>query len=172
MTLATATSALESRFEPFLYAAVREDPDGTPLTVLSVLARLDIDPWEEAARLAQLPGAAAVQALAGWISTSRKGSAASEDSGAIALRLITLLPSRSDRRIASKKALSQGTKTLRAGDHSAMISQALLGLIFLAVLLVSHWMVVNQLASQSGKPPSTAPARVLAAPAARSGVAR
>jgi hypothetical protein len=44
MTLATATSALESHFDNFLYAAVREDPDGTPLTVLSILARLDIDP--------------------------------------------------------------------------------------------------------------------------------
>lgn len=62
MTLATATSALESRFGPFLYAAVREDPDGGPLTVLSVLARLDIDPWEEAARLAQL-GRSAMRAL-------------------------------------------------------------------------------------------------------------
>lgn len=50
MTLATATSALDSRFDPFLYAAVREGTDGAPLTVLSVLARLDIDPWEEAAR--------------------------------------------------------------------------------------------------------------------------
>lgn len=102
MTLATATSALESRFEPFLYAAVREDPDGAPLTVLSVLARLDIDPWEEAARLAQLPGEAAARALAGLIAAVPKGSATPQDSGTIAARLITLLPRRLERRIERK----------------------------------------------------------------------
>lgn len=73
MTLATATSALESRFDPFLYAAVREDPDRAPLTVLSILARLDIDPWNEAARLAQLPVEAAARALAGLISPLIQG---------------------------------------------------------------------------------------------------
>ena len=81
MTLATATSALESRFDHFLYAAVREDPHGPPLTVLSLLARLDIDPWTEAARLAQLPGEAAARALAGLISALPKGSATPPDSG-------------------------------------------------------------------------------------------
>jgi hypothetical protein len=86
MTLAAAISALESGFDPFLQSVVREDPDGIPLTVLSVLARLDLDPWEEVARLAQLPTEAAAQAaLPGDAATSAEG-------GTIAARLVTLLP--------------------------------------------------------------------------------
>ena len=49
----------------------------------------DIDPWEEAARLAQLPGEAAARAWAGLISALPKGSATPQDSGTIAARLIT-----------------------------------------------------------------------------------
>ena len=113
MTLATATSAHESRFDPFLYAAVREDPDGAPLTVLSVFARLDIDPWEEAARLAQLPGEAAARALAGLISALPKGSVTPPDSGTIAARLITLLPRHSEGGIAPQGISSGGLRVIR-----------------------------------------------------------
>ena len=38
-------------FDEFLFAPVGEDAGGTPLTLLSLLARLSIDPWEEAAEL-------------------------------------------------------------------------------------------------------------------------
>src|SRR5690348_17876706 len=113
MTLATATSALESRFDHFLYAAVREDPDGPPLTVLSVLARLDIDPWTEAARLAQLPGEAAARALARLISPLPKGSTTPSDCETIAARLITLLPRRSERGITAQTVSSDGPRVIR-----------------------------------------------------------
>ncbi|MHB1871523.1 MAG: hypothetical protein ACYCT1_11810 [Steroidobacteraceae bacterium] len=167
MTLATATSALESRFDSFLYATVREDPEGAPLTVLSVLARLDIDPWEEAARLAKLPGEVAARALAGRISSLPMGSATSQDSGTIALRLISLLPGRSQHAIAAKKARSNGPDMSRTRDRAAIVSQAVLGLIFLAVLLLSQWIVVNHLASVPVQHPVAASTRALSAPPAR-----
>ena len=126
MTLTTATSAHESRFDPFLYAAVREDPDGAPLTVLSVFARLDIDPWEEAARLAQLPGeAAALVALTGLISALPTGSVTPPDSGTIAARLITLLPRHSEGGIAPQGVSSGGLRVNRNRNWATILAQQL-----------------------------------------------
>lgn len=168
MTLATATSALESRFDPFLYAAVREDPDGAPLTVLSVLARLDIDPWEEAARLAQLPDEAAARALAGLISALPKGSATPPDSRTIAARLITLLPPRSEHGIAAQRVpFAGGPRVIRIPSRATIVARAALCLIIVALVLVSQWVVVSRLASLPAKTPLAAPPTVVPAPAAR-----
>src|SRR5512146_3506790 len=163
MTLAAATSSLDSRFDPFLYAAVREDPDGAPLTVLSVLARLDIDPWEEAARLAQLPGEAAARALAGLISALPKGSATPTDSGTIAARLITLLP----RRIAAQTVPSGAPPAIRVPNRATVSARAVLCLIVLALILLSQWVAVSHLTSLPAKKPLPAPVTVVPAPAAR-----
>jgi hypothetical protein len=171
VTLATATSALESRFDPFLYAAVRDDPDGAPLTVLSVLARLDVDPWEEAARLAQLPAEAGVAALAGWLSASPKGSAAPPDGGKIAARLITLLPRRPERGITARTAPSAGPRMIRIPNRTTIITRAILFLIVLALLLASQWAAVSQLASRPAKKATAAPARAVPAPPTRPALA-
>ena len=165
MTLATATSAAESRFDPFLYAAVREDPDGAPLTVLSVLARLDIDPWEEAARLAQLPVEAAAQVLAGLLSAlpKPKGSATRADSGTAAARLITLLPRPSERGTAAQSVPSGTPRAIRIPNRTTTVAQAVLCLLALALLLISQWVAVSHLASLAPKKPLTAPATVVPA---------
>lgn len=165
MTLATATSALESRFDRFLYAAVREDPDGTPLTVLSVLARLDIDPWKEAAKLAQLPGEAAARALAVLISALPKGSPTPSDSETIAARLITLLPHRSEQVIAVRRDPSGGPRMIHIPKRATIVARAVLFLIAFALLLVSQWLAVRHLALQPAKGPLAAPATVAPAPA-------
>ena len=169
MTLATATSAFESRFDRFLYAAVREDPDGTPLTVLSVLARLDIDPWKEAAKLAQLPGEAAARALAVLISALPKGSATPSDSETIAARLITLLPHPSEQGIAVRGNPSGGARVTRIPSRATIVARAALCLIVLALLLLSQWLAVRHLALESAKGPLATPATVVPAPAALAG---
>ena len=48
MMSAVTTARLGREFDKFLYASVGNDNDGMPLTVLSALARMDVDPWEEA----------------------------------------------------------------------------------------------------------------------------
>ena len=169
MTLATATSALESRFDRFLYAAVREDPDGTPLTMLSVLARLDVDPWKEAERFAQLPGEAAARALAILISALPNSSATPSDSETIAARLITLLPRRSEQALAPRRDASGGPHVNRIPNRATIVAQAVLCLIVLALLLVSQCLAVRHLAPQPAKGPRAAPAMVGPAPAARPG---
>jgi hypothetical protein len=61
---AGTTPRLGCEFDRFLYASVGEDNNGMPLTVLSALARVDVDPWEEASKLTQLPQESAVTHLA------------------------------------------------------------------------------------------------------------
>jgi hypothetical protein len=166
MTLATATSDFESRFDRFLYAAVREDPDGTPLTVLSVLARLDIDPWKEAAKLAQLPGEAAARALAVLISALPKGSATLSDSETVAARLITLLPHPPEQGIAVRRDLSGGPRVIGIPNRAPIVARAALFLMVLALLLLSQWLAVRHLALQHARGPLAAPAAEVPAPSA------
>ena len=50
--------------EAFLSAGLGEEPNGMTLSVVSALARLDLDPYREAARLAALPRRDAATSLA------------------------------------------------------------------------------------------------------------
>jgi len=54
---------LTPEFNTFLFAMVGTDRRGGQLSVVSALARLDLDAWTEAAALARLPRAAAAQHL-------------------------------------------------------------------------------------------------------------
>jgi hypothetical protein len=64
MTRSASFSVLGSEFDDFLFAPIGDDRNDMPLSVLSALARLDIDPWLEAAELARLPQETGVQRLA------------------------------------------------------------------------------------------------------------
>jgi hypothetical protein len=48
-------TAPKPAYEKFLFAAIGEDANSMSVTVLSVLARSDLDPWAEATALAFLP---------------------------------------------------------------------------------------------------------------------
>jgi len=78
---------LGPEFEPFLFAVVCNEGNGMPLTIISAIARSGADPWKEAARIANLPRAAALDVLTRMIPDS--GGA---DGAAIASRLFALLP--------------------------------------------------------------------------------
>jgi hypothetical protein len=84
-----------SEFSAFLFASIGEESNGMALSVVSALARLDIDPWQEAARLSGLPkdlAAAAMGRLIGQLSGGRWNRS---DNGSTAARLVELLPGRS-----------------------------------------------------------------------------
>ena len=78
--------------DKFLFAEVGTEANGSALTILSTLARLDQDPWAEAARWAKLPKAAGIDCLAQCISRMPLGRQALADAVATASRLILLLP--------------------------------------------------------------------------------
>ena len=92
MTLAARFSLLHSDLNDFLFASVGDEQNGMPLSVLSALTRLGVDPWEEAARLAALPKALAVEAMASIV--ARLPMARPQPAGnlAISRRLVELLP--------------------------------------------------------------------------------
>jgi hypothetical protein len=92
MMRSVPTSVPGSEFNDFLFASIGEDSNGMLVSVLSGLARSDVDPWQEAAKLAQLPGEAATRELAALIGALPDGSAPSSDPRTIATRLVALLP--------------------------------------------------------------------------------
>jgi hypothetical protein len=81
-----------SEFNDFLFAPIGEDKNGMLVSVLSGLARSDVDPWQEAAKLAQLPGETATKELAALIGALPDRAASYPDTRTIAARLIALLP--------------------------------------------------------------------------------
>ena len=94
MAHSASVSNLTPEFDNFLFERIDNNSEGTPISVLSVLARLGVDPWEEAARLAQLPRLAAAKRLASMIASMPGALSANLDAGAVSDRLISLLPSR------------------------------------------------------------------------------
>ena len=81
-----------SEFNDFLFAPIGEDKNGMLVSVLSGLARSDVDPWQEAAKLAQLPGETATRELAALIGALPDRAESYSDPRTIATRLIALLP--------------------------------------------------------------------------------
>src|SRR5882757_1246984 len=67
MPLRRAFAPMLPEFDSFLFAAVGEELDGIPLSVLSALSRLGLDPRDEAARLSHLTKEAAADQLARMI---------------------------------------------------------------------------------------------------------
>jgi hypothetical protein len=97
-----------------------------PLSVLSALARLDVDPWEEAARLAQLPRASAIERLVSLIAALPHGPAAHLDAGRASTRLIALLPKPASSKTPSRQTLLSA---------SAVTSRAVIFAIIVAFML-------------------------------------
>jgi hypothetical protein len=88
----TELCGLESQYDAFLFASLCETDEMT-LSVLSLLARHDVDPWQEAARLTQLPKAQATNSLAAKIWQSNSERWPPSEASILAARLIELLPS-------------------------------------------------------------------------------
>ncbi|MFI5020962.1 MAG: hypothetical protein ACHQRJ_04830 [Alphaproteobacteria bacterium] len=111
------------------------------LTVLSTLARLDVDPWQEAANLARLPGQTATERLASLIAALPDGPPGHLDPGTIAARLIALLPRRAGSNISSREALlGAGAAT----NPRHLIRVIVINLIFMAFMLGTQWIMASR----------------------------
>jgi hypothetical protein len=133
-TLRAASAACRrSAFDDFLYAPIWEDASGTPLSVLSALARLDLDPWKEAATLAQLPRERAIQKLISLIEALPRGPSTDPDPEAVVPRLIALLPRQTVAAIPSYKTL----RGMMSTNHQ-VIQRGILYLVFLVMMLLGQ----------------------------------
>lgn len=64
MTLRDPYRPLRPDLDGFLFSQVGDERHGVPLSMISALTRLGLDPWEEAARLSSLNKREAVEQLA------------------------------------------------------------------------------------------------------------
>lgn len=92
----------KSEFDSFLFAPVGEDKKGMVVSVLTALARLDFDPWQQAADFARLPKEAAKAQLAAMLAGLPGMSLSGPEPGTVAARLVALLPAPSRPAAASR----------------------------------------------------------------------
>jgi hypothetical protein len=95
MALPAKFSLLHSELNDFLFAQIGEEESGAPLSVLSALTRLGIDPWTEGTRLSDLPRDVAARRLVPMIAMFPKKKRGSAEVLALAEWLVALLPQRS-----------------------------------------------------------------------------
>lgn len=81
-----------SRLDGFLLSDVGAQPNGMPLTVLSMMARMGVDPWDDAECLSSLPNELAVSWMAAAIGRSSLYPWKQSDVTMLASRLIDRLP--------------------------------------------------------------------------------
>jgi hypothetical protein len=102
MTHPAPTPRIGREFDEFLFATIGDDRHGQPLSVLSALARSDLDPWREAASLSRIPREAAARRLSALIA-------------ALSDEPITRLPV--DKIVADLVALLPGDEVLAPRSH-------------------------------------------------------
>jgi hypothetical protein len=152
-------------FDRFLYASIGDDTNGMPLTVLSALARMDVDPWEEASKLTQMPQESAVEQLASLLGALRNSPLADLEPARIVAPLIALLPCPRDPAAPKRKAFSQFAPT----KHPAAVSTLLTALTCVIFMLLSQWLL-GSLESLGHLQPTSTPTPASASPsAAKSG---
>jgi hypothetical protein len=129
-----------SEFEGFLFAPVGDDKNGMLLSVLSALARLDVDPWAEAANLARLPCSAAITRLASLIATLPGGSAAHPDPETIAARLIALLPGGTGSNVRPRSGMTGVSSVTNA---HAVVRIVAINLVIWVCMLGAQWIGIG-----------------------------
>ncbi|MES1263006.1 MAG: hypothetical protein ABUL69_01540 [Peristeroidobacter soli] len=124
------TATLRTDFDAFLYAPIGEDANGLPLTLLTIFARLGVDPWEEAADLAALPVEPAMQRLASRLEASPSAPASPADTVNIVTRLIALLHRAPPRKAAAPEPLVS-VKVFERFKGSRLAIYCAIGALFL-----------------------------------------
>jgi hypothetical protein len=93
MALRPLFAPLRPDLDPFLFAVVGGGRNGIPLSTISALTQLDLDPWDEAGRLAGLAKGDAVEQLTGLLLRLPGPSRPlAEEVRQIAVALIDVLP--------------------------------------------------------------------------------
>jgi len=125
---------LRNDFDEFLFAPITTAANGLPLTVVSLLARLDVDPWDEAASLARLSREPAEQRLVSLFAALPDGAVPPAERTAIASRLVALL-----HRLPSPRPAAAAAPPRVAVAKFIRISPSVYVLIALILMLVAHW---------------------------------
>jgi hypothetical protein len=140
MDSAALTPTPGSEFDEFLYTPIAEEHNGTLLNMVSAFARANVDPWDEAARLARLPREAATQFLRTLIAALPDGPTARTDPEALVQHLIALLP----KRVASKGPAPSAEPIVQLTANPRALNRSLAFYIAVILfLLVNQWLKVH-----------------------------
>jgi hypothetical protein len=93
MVHAALAPSIGRDFDPFLFASIGEDRHGQALSVISALARSNLDPWQEAIGLSRMPPPAAIARLSRLIAALPGEPGPARPLEAVSRDLIALLPS-------------------------------------------------------------------------------
>jgi hypothetical protein len=148
-------SNITSRYDDFLFARVWDEPGGMRLSVLSALARMNFDPWEEAARLATLSTSDAEKTLGSTLDLLPGHPQTSPETGILAARLVALLPK-------AGAATTAKQATITAGQEQRMGYW----LVWLCIALAMSFLSQYRPATNTGAGASASTSN--AAPAAES----
>ena len=147
MSARVPTPRLDSEFNAFLFSPIGDDRNGMPLSVVSLLARRDLDPWQEAGSLAAMPVNVAIRRLESLIRALPDQPLTLPDSRTIATRLIALLPHPTDSGIRplAKQANTSDAAALAPGRRTVVVAMVI---VIYMILLIGI-----QLATLRNKPP-------------------
>jgi hypothetical protein len=127
MTHPAPTPRMGREFDEFLFATIGNDRHGQPLSVLSALARSDVDPWQEAASLSRIPRKAAAARLSALIAALSDEPIAGLPVDPIVIDLVGRLPGAGGLAPCSHESPATGRENARA-------VLGLLGLVLLTAL--------------------------------------
>jgi hypothetical protein len=148
MLRSNSPSPLVRDFDAFLCASIGEGKNGTPVSVLSALARLDIDPWLTADEMAHQPSDEAAARLSKLIDVIREGSLGGGAQRLTAAQLVELLPRNSQSSPVPPLVFSSACVDAIATPGLAL--RVLL--IALFSLAVAHYVAsINPSAKESGR---------------------
>jgi hypothetical protein len=131
MTHPAPTQRMGREYDEFLFTTIGDDRHGQPLSVLSALARSNVDPWQEAASLSRIPRNAAATRLTALIAALPDEPIAELDVDPIARDLVALLPD--GRSLAPRSDESSATE--RENMRAALGFGALVLVTALALLI-------------------------------------
>jgi len=133
MTHSAIAPLIGAEFDKFLGAPIGDGQNGTPLTVLSALARLNVDPWQEAASLARMTTDAAATRLTALITALPDAPTKDVPVMTIAAGLVTLLPKAARFTVGPSDGVFAAVGPQRGQIRFALGALAILAMIALAI---------------------------------------
>jgi hypothetical protein len=159
----TALHPLGLDFDGFLYAPVGDDRHGGLLSVISALARVGVDPWDEAASLARLPAQSAVLRLSALLAKLPEGTGKPADPVPVAAHLVTLLPHGPMRPAALHRGAVSRDSPRTGPDYRLM---ALACALYFLMFMVVQVLLQHRTATETAPPVSPPPHATVTVPAA------
>jgi hypothetical protein len=133
MALRRFYAPLRPDLNNFLFAAVGAERNGIPLSMISALAQLDLDPWDEAGRLSSMARQEAVERLIGLILRLPSLHWPSSQVRQIAEGLIDALPTHGSV-LGSTEEVRRGPQNIAPGRIFWLICLAVAAALFLLMI--------------------------------------